>query len=240
MKKNLCLLLLFPVFAFSQILDEYPKGQAFYKDGISNFYKEAHDFLIKENAKECDAAEIYVPRILVTSQGQVKSVKDSDTLNISKNKCAYNLSMAVLKGLKNWNPAEVKGGKLGAITDFVFYPKDLMSDYKENYNAYSSVTKAEYSDGMEKFHEAFHDHFMSLFFDYHINGNINIEFYVNESGEMINARIYPAIDNKDFNKDFFRTLKRMKKKWKPALYSGIPIKQRIAFPIIFSVKFNER
>lgn len=237
--RNICFLIsLLPCLFYSQILDEYPKNQTFYKDGISNFYKEVHEFLIKGNAKECDPKEIYVPRILITAEGKVKIVQDGDTLNISKNKCAYDLSMSVLKGLNNWNPAEVKGGKFGAITDFVFYPKDLMSNYKENYKAGEHITNAEYSDGKKKFEKDFHDNFMALFQDYHINGNVNIEFYINEVGEIINARIYPQIDNKDFNKDFFRALKRINKKWKPAFYSGLPIKQRFAFPVRFSTNFD--
>jgi hypothetical protein len=238
MKNIYFLLLLFSNLFHSQILDEYPKGQTFYKDGIVNFYKEAHGFLIKSNAKECGPKEIYVPRILVTAEGKVKVVQDSDTLNISKNKCAYELSMSVLKGLKNWSPAEVKGGKFGAITDFVFYPRDLMSSYKENYKASDHITNTEYSEGMKQFDKDFHGNFMALFQDYHINGNVNIEFYINEVGEIINARIYPQIDNKDFNKDFFRALKRVKKKWNPALYSDLPIKQRVAFPVRFSINFN--
>ncbi len=238
MKNIFFFLSLLPSLFYAQILDEYPKGQAFYKNGIINFYKEAHEFLIKSNAKDCDPNEIYVPRILVTSEGKVKVVQDSDTLNISKNKCAYNLSMSVLKALKDWRPAEVKDGKFGAITDFVFYPKDLMGNYKENYNANDYITNNEYYEGKKKFDKDFHDNFMVLFQDYHINGNINIEFYINEAGEIINARIYPEIDNKDFNKDFFRALKRLKKKWNPALYYGLPIRQRIAFPLRFSIDFN--
>ena len=238
MKKNYLFLLLLPNLFYSQTLDEYPKGQTFYKDGIVNFYKEAHEFLVKTNAKECDSKEIYVPRILVTAEAKVKVVQDNDTLNISKNKCAYNLAMSILKGLHNWKPAEVKGGKFGAITDFVFYPKDLMSNYNENYKASDYITNAKYSKGKTQFDKDFHDNFMALFQDYHINGDINIEFYINEIGEIINARIYPQIDNKDFNKDFFRALKRINKKWVPALYSNLPIKQRMAFPLNFSINFN--
>lgn len=238
MKNTYFILLLFSNSFYSQVLDEYPKGQTFYKDGIVNFYKETHEFLIKSNAKECDPKEIYVPRILVSAEGKVKVVQDSDTLNISKNKCAYDLSMSVLKSLKNWSPAEVKGRKFGAITDFVFYPKDLMSNYKENYKASDHISNAEYFEGKKKFDKDFHNNFMALFQDYHINGNVNIEFYISGTGEIINARIYPQIDDKDFNKDFFRALKRINKKWNPALYSGLPIKQRFAFPVRFSTNFN--
>ena len=81
---------------------------------------------------------------------------------------------------------------------------------------------------------------MSLFSDYHINGDINLEFYINEFGEIINPRIYPEINNRAFNIEFMRTLARLKKTWKPSLYSNIPIKQRISFPIRFSTNFEER
>lgn len=168
----------------------------------------------------------------------VKLIKDNDTANIAKNKCAYDVSMGIIKNLKHWKPAEVKGLKIGAITEFIIYPKDLMGNYKTGYNPYAYVLSAQYPDGNKKFHKDFHDNFMSIFSDYHINGEVNLEFYISEEGHIINPRIYPPIDNKSFNTDFMRTLARLKKIWKPALYSNIPIKQRIAFPVKFSVDFN--
>lgn len=36
----------------AQILDVYPKGQDFYEGGLVNFYKESHDYLIKNNIKK--------------------------------------------------------------------------------------------------------------------------------------------------------------------------------------------
>ena len=240
MKPIYFLLLLLPSLFYSQILDEYPKGQSFYKGGITAFYKEAHHFLVENNSKECNENEIYVPRILITADRKVKLVQDSDTINVSENKCAYSLAKSVLKGLKNWQSAEVKGGSFGAITDFVFYPKDLMSNYKDGYNAYNFVESAKYPEETKEFDQEFHDNFMALFEDYHINGDVNLEYYVDERGDIVDARIYPSIDNKEFNKDFFRALKRLKKKWKPALYSNLPIRQRFAFPVRFSTNFNER
>lgn len=241
MMKNISLILLiFPAFLFSQVLDEYPKKQTFYKDGLVNFYKEAHEFLASNQVKECSDKEIYVPRILVTAEGIVKQIKDYDSLTIKNNKCAYDLSQLLMKNLKNWTPALVNGNKFGALGEFIVYPKDLMSNYKENYNADNFVMNAQYPDGNKKFDKEFHDNFMSLFSDYHINGKINLEFYVNEIGELVHPRIYPPIDNKAFNTDFMRTFKRLKKIWKPALYQNIPIKQRIAFPIQFSTSFEER
>jgi hypothetical protein len=226
-------------FLGAQVLDEYPKNQDFYQGGLVNFYKEAHEFLKENNAKECGENEIYVPRILVTKDGKVKQVQDADSENIAKNKCAYDLSLLVLQNLKNWKPAEVDGNNFGAIADFIFYPKDLMSNYKENYNPQKFVSDAQYPGGRKEFDHIFHENVMQLFINYNINGSLNLEFFVNENGEISNARIYPDVDNKDFKNDFFRALKRVKKLWKPAMYSNIPIRQRISYPLNFSTNFNE-
>lgn len=240
-KKYIFLLSLTVVSLFkAQVLDEYPKNQDFYQGGIVNFYQEVHNYLITNKFQECDSKEIYQPRIMITRDAVVKIIKDNDTVHIAKNKCAYDLSMNILKNLTHWKPAEVKGGKIGAITEFILYPKDVMSNYKENYNAYNLVLPAQFPGGYKVFNKEFHDNFMAIFSDYHINGDVNLEFYINEDGTIVNPRIYPAIDNKSFNIDFMRTLSRLKKKWKPALYSNIPIKQRIAFPLNFSINFYER
>ena len=223
-----------------QVLDEYPNDQYFYKGGEAQFYKEIYELLENEKSAECSSSEIYQPRILVTKEGTVKQVKDFDDNNIEKNKCAYDLSLLVLKKLKNWNPAVVKGQKLGAITEFVLYPKDVMSNYQENYEASKYVLYAQYPGGNKKFNQEFHDQFMSLFTDYQIRGTFNLEFYIDQNGSISQPRIFPEIDNQTFNKEFLRTLSRMKKKWSPSLYSNVPIKQRISFPMNFTMEFIVR
>ncbi|MBV8325976.1 hypothetical protein [Chryseobacterium sp.] len=223
----------------AQILDEYPKNQEFYEGGSVNFYKEAHEYLVSNNLKECDAGEIYQPRIIVTEEKGIKFIKDTDTANIAKNKCAYDLSRLLIQNLKNWKPAEVNKRKIGAVTEFIFYPKDIMSNYKPGYNASHFVKYAQYPEGVKKFKNLFHDNFMMIFQDYAVQGNINLEFYIDKNGQIANPRIYPEIDNRSFNIDFMRTLARMKKPWKPALYGEIPIKERISFPLNFSVIYTE-
>lgn len=224
----------------AQILDEYPKNQDFYEGGNVQFYKEINEILVKNKSEECNTNEIYQPRIIVTKEATVQIIKDYDEENITKNKCAYDKAMFILKNLSKWKPAVVQDNKFGAITEFIIYPKDLMGNYKEGYNADRYVIGAQYPKGFKAFNKDFHDNFMALFSDYHINGKVNLEFYINQNGEIINPRIYPPIDNKSFNVDFMRTLSRLKKRWKPALYSNIPIKDRIAFPVNFSINFESR
>lgn len=239
-KTLICFTIIIFAFFQSQILDEYPEKQSFYEGGLANFYKESHDYLVKNNVKECDSKEIYQPRFIVTKEGVVKLIKDSDTANISKNKCAYDVSLMLLKNLKNWKAAEVKGGRFDALAEFILYPKDVMTNYKEGYNALSYKIAAQYPGGYDQLKKDFHDEFMSLFMDYHINGDINLEFYVDKEGHIKNPRIYPQIDDRNFNINFLRTLSRLKKVWKPALYSNIPIKEKIIYQFNFSTTFHER
>ena len=239
-KFSVLIFVCFVCFLKAQVLDEYPEKQDFYEGGIVNFYKEAHNYLVSNQIKECDSKEIYQPRILITKDAIVKIIKDSDTLNISQNKCAYDVSMKIIRNLKNWKSAETKGMKMGAITEFVVYPKDLMSNYKENYNSYDLMISAQYPNGNQALKNDFHDNFMSLFADYHINGDINLEFYVDKEGKITHPRIYPEIRDQRFNIDFLRTLSRLKKIWKPALYSNLPIKQKIVYPMNFSTSFTEK
>lgn len=227
------------LFFKAQILDEYPKKQDFYEGGLAGFYKEAHDYLVKSNAKECDKNQIYQPRIIVTKEKVIKLIQDSDPENISKNKCAYDLSMEIIKNLEKWKPAEVKGMQFGAITEFIIYPPDLMADYKSGYDGQSFIKYAKYPTGFKEFQREFNANFRTLFRDYQIQGVINLEFYINQKGQISNIRIYPPVDNKAFNVDVMRTMRRLDKTWMPAIYSNIPIKQRIAFPVQFTTSFTE-
>lgn len=239
-KKFYLLVFLFFISQFrSQILDEYPKNQDFYEGGLVSFYKEAHDFLMKSKAKECDKNEIYQPRIIITKEKVVKLIQDSDPENISKNRCAYDLSMELIKNLEKWKPAEVKGSKFGAITEFIIYPPDLMTNYQPGYNALNFIKYAKYPKGFNVFQKEFNANFRTLFRDYQIQGAINLEFYINQKGQISDTRIYPQVDNKAFNVDVVRTINRLNKTWMPAAYSGIPIKQRIAFPVQFTTTFTE-
>ena len=97
---NLCTIMIFS-FCNAQILDEYPRNQDFYEGGLVNFYKEAHDYLAVNNFKKCSDQEIYQPRFIVTKDASVKLVKDSDTANIAKNRCAHDITLELLKNLKN-------------------------------------------------------------------------------------------------------------------------------------------
>lgn len=240
MKKIVVLFSLFFLTGISaQVLDEYPKGDFFYDGGEAQFYKEIHKVLENGKYAECSENQIFQPRILVTKEGQLSIVKEYDTAYIAANKCARDLSIQVMKSLKNWKPATVKGKSIGAIAEFIFYPKDLMSGYQEGYTPQKYISSAKYPKGNAAFNKDFDGHFKTLFADYAINGTFNLEFYINQNGKIANPRVFPEVLNMDFNREFLRTLSRLNKTWIPATYRDLIIKERISFPVNFSIKYYD-
>ena len=243
MKQLLCVALLSLInlgYAQDEILDMYPKGQYFYYGGEAQFYKEAHDVLVGQNLDKCPEDQIYLSRIIVTKEGKIKLIADQDLDNIKKNQCAYDVSIKILKGLKNWTPAEVNDRFFGAVADFVVYPNDIIENYKEGYRASANITPPSFPAGTIKYDEFFHDTFYSLFQDYSIQGGFNLEYFIDINGEPGDPRVFPVVFDKQFNQEFLRTFSRLKKKkWKPALYKDkLPIKYKLIHDMQFSVKYK--
>lgn len=244
MKKTILFWMLIGVFFNAQVLEKFPKNQSPYKGGIIELYKDIQNIIVKNNLLPCkNAKELYFVKLLLTDEGKVKFIKDFDTINIAKNKCAYDLSLEYLKDLKEtkkWKSAEVNGKKVSSIIDFYFFPDDFFKNYKENYNINEFYTHASYIKGEEKLKKDLQDNFMSLFYDYHVNGKFLLEFTINEDGRIITPEIKPDIQNETFMREFRRTLMRLDKKWNPALLHGIPIKSKMTIPLNFSTEFYEK
>ena len=229
-------------FCNAQILDQFPKGQDFYEGGITKFYQDFHQIILDKNVQPCEnKKELYLVKLLLTKDAKIKFIKDFDSVNISKNKCAYDLSLNVLKSLKtNWKPAIVKNQKFDSVLEFFVLPNDLFQNYKENYDPNQFYIPATYIGGKKKYDRDFHDNFMVLFTDYHINGKFYLDFYVDVDGEIVSPSLQPDVRNPTFTNEVFRTLKRLNKKWNPAVFNGIPVKSKISVPIGFSTGFTER
>ncbi|MGA9213366.1 energy transducer TonB [Kaistella sp.] len=242
MRKYLLLFCFISTFCNAQILDQFPKDQDFYEGGITKFYRDFHQIILDKNIKPCEnKKELYSVKLLLTKDAQIKFVKDFDSFNISKNKCAYDLSLTVLKSLKtNWKPAVVKNQYFDSVVEFFIFPNDLFENYKESYHPNQFYIPATYIGGKKKFDKDFHDNFMSLFTDYHINGKFFLDFYIDVDGEIVNPSLQPDIRNPTFTHEVFRTLKRLNKKWNPAVFNGVSVKSKISVPIGFSVDFYER
>ena len=242
MKQFYLIFLLCPLLFNAQILDQFPRGQNFYEGGITKVYNDIHQIIVDQKLEKCtDPKELYRLNLLLTREGDIKFVKDFDTLSIAKNQCAYDLSKTLainLKG-KKWIPAEVKGQKFSSIIYLLIYPDDLFGNYKIGYVPSNYSSPAIYKDGEEKLRTKFHDTFQSLFADYNLSGRFYLDFYINADGEIVSPSLKPDVMNQVFKNEVFRTLKRLNHKWNPATFRGIPVKSKISVPITFSMEFYE-
>ena len=241
MKKFYFLLLLFPLSLFAQILDEYPKGKDFYAGGMINLYQDIHQIIVDKNLPACEnRKEVYNVKLLLTKEAQIKFVTDFDTINISKNKCAYDLSQKLLRELKNntWTPAEVRGQKFDSVVEFFILPDHLFEKYTKDYDPAKFYMPATYQGGKLKFDKDLHANFMTIFTDYDVNGSFYLDFYIDENGKITDPSLHPKVRNSLFTSEVYRTLKRMNKKWNPAILDGIPVKSKISIPMTFSKSYS--
>ena len=96
-----------------KIIPNYPKGQNPYKNGNIELFKDMNNWLVQNNEKPCERNELYWVTLKIDETGKLSLIRNkSDQLNAEKNKCAYEMLVRVLGGLKNWQPAEVKGKKV--------------------------------------------------------------------------------------------------------------------------------
>ena len=232
-------LILFSMISHAQIMDEFPEGQPFYKNGLNNLYSDIHDIIMKENLKPCENKnEIYQPRILILKNGQMIVQNDYDKSAVSNNKCAYDISQKILKKLKDWQIATIKEKKIDAFSQFIIYPNDLFENYTPSYNTNDYYIPASYPGGYKKFQQDMHKNLITLLQDYDIQGKLYIDFFVDEKGNITDVKVQPEVFDNLFVMEFKRTLARIKTKWSPATFRGIPIKQRISYIIGFQTKYN--
>ncbi|MBW7675181.1 hypothetical protein [Chryseobacterium chendengshani] len=216
------------VFAQRDVLDQYPIGQDFYAGGINELNKELvkivkeHKFLPCENI-----SEEYTVQILVNENSTINYVKDFDSVNIQRNKCAFDFSRKLIPYLKRWMPAKEQDkfvaaiAKIGIKPFYLYYSKD---DPRKN-----ETKNPVYSKGMEDFGSE-----VSSIFQAKINKNEDkrtvLTFVVNEKGEMEDFKIDGDYTASDKN-SMIKALSRIKGKWQPATFNGIPFKTRLRQPL---------
>ncbi len=236
MKKIILLVLHFPFLLNAQILDQFPRGQNFYEGGITKLFSDIHQIIDNNKIEKCsDPKELYRLNLLLTKEGDIKFIKDFDTVNIKKNQCAYDLSKNLAINLKNktWIPAEVKGQKFSSLIYLMIFPDDLFEKYRADYSPSKFFKGATFKDGEKNLTKVVRDNFERLFLDYNIRGTFYLNFYVDSDGEIVSPSVQPEIENRDFKRDFFRTLQGLNQKWIPATFHGISIKTKLSVPLTF-------
>lgn len=232
MKYIVTFLLLIPSFFHAQVLENYPEGQNFYDGGIVNLYKDLQTVLVEKGYTPCEnKKEIYTVKILVDNDKTIKLVKDSDSLNIENNKCAYETVRSALKYLNKWKPAEINGKSHSALASFTFYPNAFFGNYKKGYDILNHATPAEYPGGINSFREQFYKNVNLRSFNF--NGEVKtvLKFIINREGVIEDISLEQSSGNADYDDMLIRSVKMIKKNWKPAKMHGQPVKFNFRLPI---------
>ncbi|MCU7614653.1 hypothetical protein N0B16_09425 [Chryseobacterium sp. GMJ5] len=225
----ICIISANQIFAQKEVLGQYPMGQNFYIGGIDGLNKEMVKIVKEQNIPPCEnIAEEYTVQVLVNEDSSINYVKDFDSIKIQKNKCAFDISRKLIPNLKRWIPAKEQDKFVAAIAKIEIKPFYLY--YSKDEPRKNETKNPVYSKGMASFGNE-----VTSIFQSRINKNEDkrsaLLFVVNEKGEMEDFKIegdYTESEKKSIIKD----LSRIKGKWQPATFNGIPIKTRLRQPLL--------
>lgn len=216
------------IFAQKEVLDSYPPGQDFYAGGKNQLTKEIVEIIKKQKLTPCEnSGERYSLQILVYENSTISYVKDFDTLDIQKNKCAFDLSRKAIPYLKRWIPAKEDGKYIAAITKIEINPFYLFNSREEP--SKNETKQPTFKKGFEAF-----GYEIRSIFEKKIKKNedkrASLKFAVNEKGDMEDFKIEGNYTENE-KKDIINELSKIKGKWNPATYNGIPFKYWLRQPI---------
>ncbi|PZU14883.1 MAG: hypothetical protein DI622_13050 [Chryseobacterium sp.] len=212
------------MYAQTEILEKYPYGQDFYVGGLNGLNKEMRTVLKENKLKPCvNDEEKYLVSVLVNPDKTIQFVKDFDTINIEKNKCAYNLSKKILRYLKNWIPAKVNEGNVKAIASFTVNPYFLFNNKVKKIYGNKDIEPV-FERGASSFQRE-----VKKILESYIKENINsrkisIMFVINENGMFENLRILNLQIDEITEKDLIKDILSIKGKWTPGTRNGMPIR----------------
>lgn len=99
------------------------------------------------------------------------------------------------------------------------------------------TSKAEFPGGQTAFRKEFMK-MVHAYVDitaYAVNGKFSFVLIIDEKGKMSELKIFPKVKNdEEFRQDMDFAMRRIKKKWKPALQNGVPVESRYLFEINFT------
>ena len=236
-KKLLLLSLLFLIknlYCQIEVLESYPYGQNFYVGGIYQLNKEMVQIVKAQKLLPCEKGEKYSVKVIVYDNSTINYVKDFDTLEIKKNKCAFDFSRQLFPYLKKWMPAKENGKFVAAIAKidvmpfYLFHSKD---DPKDNVMKNPTFKKGIEAFGFE----------VKSIFERYIKRNedkrVSLTFVVTENGEMEDFKIEGDFSEND-KKSIISSLSRIKGKWNPATFNNIPYRARMRQPVTQQFDWN--
>ncbi|RCU43566.1 hypothetical protein EIZ47_05205 [Chryseobacterium lacus] len=219
-KSYILLAFLFSQALTSQVLEKYPNGQQFYKNGTTGMMLDMIKIVKEKNIQKCKSKEEYYdPAVLVYPDGKIDFVKDFDTLRIKQRQCAYDFTKAVLPHMKGWIPAKIDGKEVKAIAKFSVFPFIIFnSKLNPQENVYTSPT---FSDGVAELHKK-----ISIVLTKDVTGNTNepifILFLIDERGKLKKTQLfYTGDDAKKIHKVSYK-LQNISGDWAPATFNSVP------------------
>lgn len=224
--KRICLLLfVFSSFLYAQndVLDGYPSGQYFYEKGELNFLKDMQNAALENNSKPCENRnEEYLMRWIVFPDSTISFIKDMDSVNIAKNKCAFDFSREIFKYLEGWKPVVHQGKSYSAIAEYMIRPNEIFM-YKIDSSLKTEFQRPEYRGGETAFKIQLDKVLNPIFDNYRLeigNTTVSVSFIIAKDGNMKDIQInHPVFFRiKDDVLNAFRSFK----KWKPAMRNGVP------------------
>lgn len=221
-------------FAQSDILDGYPTSQFFYEKGELSFLKDLQDAALENGLQPCkDKEEHYAPKFIVFPDRTIKFIKDQDSVNIAKNKCAYDFSKNVLKYLEKWNPVVIKQVAYPAIASYDINPSNIF-EMKINADLTPNFQPAEYRGGSTAFSIGVQKLIGPIFDKNHMTLNdqvITIKFKISKIGTIESVKIAEPVPFR-IEDEILQAVQGLKK-WKPASMNGVAVPQNVTLSLRF-------
>lgn len=224
------------IFFAQDILMSYPQGQEPYKGGNIQFYKDFNTILKEKNLKPCeDKNEMYSFGVLINPDNKINFIADDEKYADEKNKCAKDLSREVAKYLNGWNAATKDGEKVPAVARFLIIPNQLFGTLKEGYDLDTNKDEIlpEFPGGIKAFRNLAAIRVDTNRYSFASDTIIEITFVVERDGSITEVKLGQSSGLKEFDDMMITAVSGIRKKWKPATISGIPVRYRFRIPFKF-------
>lgn len=218
---------------YSQEVSRFPADQHSYMGGREFFYRDFHKVVTERNLKQCKKdKDFYSAPVLVNVDGTAQLYK-SDKQSESDSGCTAKLVEEVVKNMKGWLPAKIKGTPVPAVSYYFIYPDALFDKYQEGYKPDNFAESAEFPGGIEKFREEVIKRIDVS--DYYVKGKgkvtVKVRFVVSEKGIIEEIALAETSGFQEYDDMLLRAVKKTRQVWTPAKIHGIPVPDRFAIPI---------
>lgn len=231
------LLLSLSIFTSAQVLSEYPSGQSFYKGGEVNFLSDFQKNMLEDQIQACEnPKEKYLVKFVVYADGKISYVKDFDTINIAKNKCAFDVARKVFPKLKNFTPAQYLDAERAAITSVEINPTRIKNlkfskdrfgtTWAYDVNNAPAIYNGDVLALRKKLAMIFGSMIDNFFIDY---VSVTVKFNIDEYGVLNSPQIVKGELREDAKKFIFKRILKLKN-IKPATKDGKDVKSEYTFP----------